>query len=174
MAKYEIKFNRLDGWSYESGDIPVESDYVELSDEEVQTLVDLITQKGTYDVSELGIEESYPEIYNKLVETCDSIAWDVALAEAARDAHYYDEEDTFLDKLQEYCESEYDYEESLGDFRRWLYLLIQPWSCAQICELYENAGIELCWDVLNFSGIERYEYNVTIPQSIVERSNILK
>lgn len=53
-------------------------------------------EKETYDVSELNIDELHPEIYNKLVDTCDSVAWDVAIAETARDAHYYDEDDTFL------------------------------------------------------------------------------
>ena len=106
MGKYEIKFNKQDGWSYENEEIPVESDYVELSDDEVQTLVDLMEENDTYDVEELNLDESHPEIYEKLADTCDSVAWNVALAEAARDAHYYDEDDTFLDKLQEYCESE--------------------------------------------------------------------
>ena len=31
-------------------------------------------EKETYDVSELNIEELHPEIYNKLVDTCDSVA----------------------------------------------------------------------------------------------------
>ena len=124
-------------------------------------------EKETYDVSEVNIEELHPEIYNKLVDTCDSVAWDVALAEAARDAHYYDEDHTFLDKLQEYCESEYNYDESQKDFRRWFTLLIRSWSRSQICDLYNQAGIELCWDVLEFDGIETYDYEVTLPQSIV-------
>ena len=92
MGKYEIKFNKQDGWSYGKEKIPVESDYVELSDDEVQILINLMKEKETYDVSELNIEELHPEIYNKLVDTCDSVAWDVALAEAARDAHYYDKD----------------------------------------------------------------------------------
>ena len=105
MGKYEIKFNKQDGWSYGKEKIPVESDYVELSDDEVQILINLMKEKETYDVSELNIEELHPEIYNKLVDTCDSVAWDVAIVKAARDAHYYDEDHTFLDKLQEYCEN---------------------------------------------------------------------
>lgn len=167
MADYEIKFNKQNGWSYEKEEIPVESDYVELSDEEVNILVNLMKQKNTYNVKELNIEESHPDIYNKLKEACKSIAFNVALAEAARDAHYYDEEDEFLDKLQEYCESEYDYDESQEDFRRWLYLLLQSWSSNQICELYDKAGIELCWEIIDYYGIETNDYEVTIPQSIV-------
>ena len=54
MGKYEIKFNKQDGWSYENEEIPVESDYVELSDDEVQTLVDLMEENDTYDVKELN------------------------------------------------------------------------------------------------------------------------
>ena len=167
MGKYEIKFNKQDGWSYGKEKIPVESDYVELSDDEVQILINLMKEKETYDVSELNIEELHPEIYEKLADTCDSVAWNVALAEAARDAHYYDEDDTFLDKLQEYCESEYNYDESQKDFRRWFTLLIRSWSSSQICDLYNQAGIELCWDVLEFDGLETYDYEVTLPQSIV-------
>lgn len=167
MREYEIKFNKKDGWSYEKGEIPIESSYVELSDDEVQILVNLMKEKGTYDVSELNIEESHPDIYNKLVETCDSVAWDVALAEAAREAHYYDDDETFLDELQEYCESEYNYDETKENFCTWLDTLIESWSSSQICDLYEEAGIELCWDIINFNGIETYDYKVTLPQSIV-------
>lgn len=72
-----------------------------------------------------------------------------------------------MDKLQEYCEGEYDYEESLGDFRRWLYLLVESWSCEQIIELYDKAYIHLCWDILDLDSMETCNYEVTIPQSIV-------
>ena len=169
MAQFEIKFNRQDGWSYENPEIPVESGYVELTDEEVDILINLMKQENTYNVEKLNIEELHPDIYDKLVETCDSVAFDVALAEAARDVHYYDEENTFLDKLQEYCEGEYNYDESLGDFRRWLSKLVQSWTSNQLCELYNRADIELCWDILNFDGIEPYDYEVTIPQAIVAK-----
>ena len=40
-------------------------------------------------------------------------------------------------------------------------------ASSQICDLYNQAGIELCWDVLEFDGIETYDYEVTLPQSIV-------
>lgn len=99
MGEYEIKFNKQDGWSHGKEKIPVESDYVELSDDEVQILINLMKEKETYDVSELNIEKLHPEIYNKLVDTCNFVAWNVAFAEAARDAHYYDENHTFLNKL---------------------------------------------------------------------------
>ena len=77
---------------------------MELSDEEVQILVDLMTKEDTCDVAKLNLEESHPDIYNKLADACDSVAWNVALAEVIRETHYYDEENFFLDKLREYCE----------------------------------------------------------------------
>ena len=166
MAEYEIKFNRYNGWSQDNGNIPVESAFVELSDEEVQILVDLMSQEETDDVLELNLEELYPDIFDKLSEACDSIANDIALAEAIREAHYYDEEDTFLDKLQDHCEMEYDYDESLGDFRRWLDELIKLWSYDKLMSFYEDAGVDI-WEIISYDGIEPYEYDVTIPQFIV-------
>ena len=167
MAEFNFSCTIYLGFSH-CGEVTAEGKgTIELSDEEVAALVVLMREKGSTDVNELNLEEVYPEIYEKLADTCDSVAWNVALAEAARDAHYYDEDDTFLDKLQEYCESEYNYDESQGDFRRWFTLLIQSWSSSQICNLYNKAGIELCWDILEFDGIETCDYEVTLPQSIV-------
>ena len=169
MAQYKIEFNRYDGWSEQDGEIPVESAFVELSDDEVQALVDIMKKEGTHDVAELDLEELYPDVYEKLAETCDSIAWDIAVAEAIREVHYYDEEDTFLDKLQEYCEMEYGYDESQGDFRRWLSNYIASWSCKELESLYESAEIDLFWDIISYDGIETYNHDVIIPQSIVAK-----
>ena len=167
MAKYEIKFNQENGWSYQEEKIPVEAGYVELSEAEVQILVDLMKQQNTYDVSELSLEESYPDIFEKLDDTCSSIAYDIALAEALREAHYYDEADLFLEKLQDYCIENCDYTEKSGDFRRWLYLRASSMSSKQLIDLYNNADIDIWDDVLNFESIEQYAYKVTIPQQIV-------
>ena len=167
MAQYEIKFNTQKGWSYDKEEIPIESAFVELSNEEVQILVDLMKQQNTYDVSALGLEQSHPDIFEKLDEACDSIAFDIALAEALREAHYYDEEDLFLEKLQDYCIENCDYTEKSGDFRRWLYLRASSMSSKQLIDLYNNADIDIWDDVLNFEGIEQYAYKVTIPQQIV-------
>jgi len=169
MAQYEIKFNRYDGWSERDAEIPVESAFVELSDDEVQILVDIMTKEGTHNVAILNLEELHPGIYEKLSETCDSVAWRVALAEAIRETHFYDEEGVFLDKLQKYCEMEYDYDESLGDFSHWLAGYIQSWSCDELEALYDSAEIDLFWDIISYDGIEPYKYDVIIPQSIVEK-----
>ena len=169
MAQYEIKFNKQKGWSYNKEEIPVESAYVELSDDEVQILVDLMNQKNTYNVKELNLEELHPNIFEKLDEACDSIAFDIVLAEALREAHYYDEEDVFLEKLYKYCKENCGYTKKSGDFRRWLSLRASSMSCNQLRDLYNSADIDIWNDVLAFEGIERYAYNVTIPQQIVAK-----
>ena len=169
MAQYEIKFNTQKGWSYNEEKIPVESAFVELSDEEVQILVGLMKQQNTYDVSALGLEQLHPDIFEKLDEACDSIAFDIALAEALREAHYHDEEDLFLEKLQEYCKENCGYTKKSGDFRRWLYLRASSMSCDQLRDLYGNADIDIWDDVLAFEGVEQYAYNVTLPQQIVAK-----
>lgn len=55
-----------------SGEVCVYGDgNVELSDEEVQQLVELIRENGgVTDVEELNLEEKYPDIYEKLDEAC--------------------------------------------------------------------------------------------------------
>ena len=168
MAQYEIKFNRLDGWSYNEASIPVEKVCVELSDEEVQTLIDLMNECGTYDVSELGLEESHPDLFNKLDEACDSLAWNTAVREALAEAHYYDELDAYCERLCNYCEINCDYDESLGDFNRWFDDYISSMTCNALRNLYSDANIDIWDEVLSYEGIEKPEYDVLIPQSIVK------
>ena len=170
MAQYEIKFNRPDRWSYTKAEetMPVELANVDLSDEEVQTLVELMRKHNSYDVEELNLEESYPDIYDKLNEECRSIAIDVAIAEALREAHYYEAEE-FWDRLYEYCTMYCDCEESSDDFNGWLDEYASNLNSEELRDLYSNANIDLWDEVLNFDGIEIGEYEVTIPQSIVAK-----
>ncbi len=169
MAQYEIKFNRPDGWSYaeEAGKIPVESTTVELSDEDVQTLVDLMQEHNSYNVEEMNLEERYHDIYNKLNEACESIATNAVIAEALREAHY--DGDDYWDRLYEYCETHCGYNESLGNFNRWLDKYVSNLNSKELRNLYNKANIDLWDEVLNLDGMEIGEYEVTIPQSIVAK-----
>lgn len=169
MAQYEIKFNRPDSWSYaeEAGEIPVESTTVELSDEDVQTLVYLMQEHNSYNVEEMNLEERYHDIYNKLNEACESIATNAVIAETLRDAHY--DGDDYWDRLYEYCETHCGYNESLGNFNRWLDKYVSNLNSKELRNLYNKANIDLWDEVLNFDGMEIGEYEVTIPQSIVAK-----
>lgn len=48
---------------------------VELSDEEVDTLVRLMQEMGTADVEELELEDRCPEIFEKLDDAYRGMAW---------------------------------------------------------------------------------------------------
>lgn len=167
MAQYEIKFNRPDGWSYIEGEgkIPVESAKVELSDEEVQILVELMQEHNSYDVEVINLEQLHSDIYDKLNEVCESIAEDVVIAEALREAHY--DVDDYWDRLYEYCEMHCGYKGSSDDFNRWMYKYASNLNSKELRNLYANADIDLWDEVLSLDGMEIGEYEVTIPQSIV-------
>ncbi len=67
---------------------------VELTDEEVQQLVDLIRENdGETDVEELELEEEYPEIYRKLDDAYRAVACEAAyraeLVESCRNGDLY-------------------------------------------------------------------------------------
>lgn len=167
MAQYEIKFNRPDGWSYieGEGEIPVESAKVELSDEEVQILVELMQEHNSYDVEVINLEQLHSDIYDKLNEEYESIAEDVVIAEALREAHY--DGDDYWDRLYEYCEMHCGYKGSSDDFNRWMYKYASNLNSKDLRNLYANADIDLWDEVLSLDGMEIDEYEVTIPQSIV-------
>lgn len=167
MAHYEIKFNRPDGWSYADGEsgIPVESAKVELSDEEVHILVELMQEHNSYDVEVINLEQLHSDIYDKLNEVCESIAEDVVIAEALREAHY--DGDDYWDRLYEYCEMHCGYKGSSDYFNRWMYKYASNLNSKEIRNLYANADIDLWDEVLSLDGMEIDEYEVIIPQSIV-------
>ena len=168
MAQYEIKFNRYDGWSYEEGECAEERMFVELSDEEVQILIDLMKQYQTFDTETLNLQERHPALYNKLNDVCESLAQDVALAEALKEAHFDSDEEyyDFVPMLKKYCTNNCGYTRSLGNFNNWLYKHLQPMNCHGVRNLYERASVDI-WEVI--SDIEADDYNVIIPQSIVSQ-----
>ena len=69
MATFDIYYE-VPGDYYEGAYVePVrETGTVELTDDEVETLVNLIREKNSADVNEIGLEASHPEIYEKLYQ----------------------------------------------------------------------------------------------------------
>jgi hypothetical protein len=66
MAKYRIECEQCLGISH-SGAVYTDGEgTVELTDEEVATLIQLIRQKKTTSVSKLNLKTSHPELYAKL------------------------------------------------------------------------------------------------------------
>ena len=75
MAKYEIECEQSLGWSHSGEEIAKGKGFVELTDEEVEVLVNLIREKGTTDVEMLELKEKHPTIYDKLDEGYHKMAY---------------------------------------------------------------------------------------------------
>jgi len=179
MAKYNIKCEQ-------SIDIPQYrvvtangKSTVELSDEEVATLVKLIREKSTTSIDELGIATFHPELYAKL---------DEAYGNMARKTEYmfwlwecFEDDDFGYDRkeLIDYCEREcgFNFEHNKDDnldeeelyetkyeaFLEWLDKYVRSMSdddaARFMCE-HMDADIE----------VEDVEYKVDIPEDIIRKA----
>jgi hypothetical protein len=159
---------------------------VELSDDEVSKLVALIKEKGTSDIKELDLENTYPEIYEKLDDAYFNIAYE------AEELHwlwygYYEgvyEYDSY--ELLSYCESEcgfvFDGNEEVfvdedGDFDEESYeeakmeAFLDDWLLPYIKSLDTSDQIDFLRDQMNAS-VEMdgndVSYEVRIPEGIIE------
>lgn len=76
MAFYRIE-NELDLGMSHSGAVVIDGEStVELTDEDVEILVNLIREKHSTNVRKLGIEAMYPELYEKLDDAYRQLAYD--------------------------------------------------------------------------------------------------
>ena len=185
MAKYKIGNESFLGMS-DCGAVTVDSEgFVELSDVEVATLIDLIVEKQTLDIEELQLEELHPQLFEKLDDAYRTIAFD------AEEVHWlkygYDnqlfeyDEDELIEYCKENCGFEFEYdeedytdddgeldEEAIHDeeqwaFGNWLDKYVESLSDDDFCEfVYEhmNADCDLC-------SID-IDYTVCIPEDIVK------
>ena len=194
MAKYNIECKQFLGMSH-SGSVYAEGEStVDLTDEEVTTLVELIRQKGTSDVEELDLESSHPDLYAKLDKAYHDMAvhaetmhW---LWEGYENGYYeYDE-----DELMDYCEREldftfeYDEDDNLNDdaeldedddldddddeqyyaklraFRSWLDDYLHSLSDDEALS-FMNEHMDAC-----IEDEEVEEYTVSIPKAIIQKA----
>ena len=159
---------------------------VELSDDEVSRLVALIKEKGTSDIKELDLENTYPEIFDKLDDAYFNIAY------KAEELHwlwcgYYEgvyEYDSY--ELLSYCESECgfafdgneeDFVDEDGDFDEESYeeakmeAFLDDWLTPYIKSLDTSDQIDFLRDQMNAS-VEMdgndVSYEVRIPEGIIE------
>lgn len=159
---------------------------VELSDDEVSKLVALIKEKGTSDIKELELEETYPEIFEKLDDAYFRIAYE------AEELHwlwygYHEgvyEYDSY--ELLSYCESECgfvfdgneeDFVDEEGDFDEEAYeeakmeAFLDDWLILYIKSLDTSDQIDFLRDKMNAS-VEMegndISYEVRIPEGIIE------
>jgi len=185
MAEYKIECEQCLGFSH-SGPVYTEGEStVELSDEEVATLVKLIQEKNTTDVDKLDLKSSHPNLFKKLDDAYCKMArhaeymhW---LWEGYENGYYeYDEEE-----LMSYCgrecgfSFEYDENDYLNDngeldeeelgyaksdaFTSWLDDYVRSLSDDDAADFFNehmDAGVE----------VDDVEYTVAIPEEIIQKA----
>ena len=107
MALYSIESEQCLGMAHFGGAVTVNGESaVELSDDEVNILVQLIKEMDTTDVDELDIATSHPALYEKLDDAYRQMAYDAEELHWLWEGYHngYFEYDT--DKLMSYCERE--------------------------------------------------------------------
>ena len=73
--KFDIENEICLGISHSGAVMTEETVILELDDNEVSLLINIIKEKKTSDVDELGIEESHPNLYEKLRQAYYDMAY---------------------------------------------------------------------------------------------------
>lgn len=179
--KYDIENDICLGISHSGAVTTKGTGILELEDDEVALLVHLIKEKKTSDVDELGLEESHPDLYEKLRQAYYEVAY------RAEELHWlwegynngYFEYST--EELMQYCKEncgfkfEYDEEDYTDDgeldidsleedennaFSEWLDEYVVGLDDDEVCRFFYNqmnAGLDL----------DDISYEVLIPEAIV-------
>lgn len=191
MAKFEIECEQSLGWSHYGEETAKGKSTVELTDEEVNVLVNLIREKGTTVVKKLNLRKKYPAIYDKLDEAYHNLAFKAEelywLIDGFGNGYYeYDEEEVI-----KYCEENCGYEfvpkldfvpdnvspefiasmlEGLkedmdwkrGDFCKWLPDYLRSINIEEACDfMYSHLNAEIEMD-------DDVNYVVGIPKAIID------
>lgn len=93
MTAYDIEVEICLGFSHSGSICTYGTGTVELSDQEVAALVELIREKGTSDVGEMGLMQTHRDIFDKLIAYCESECGFVseAVDEDERQEAFFDE-----------------------------------------------------------------------------------
>ena len=161
MAEYTIECDICLGLTHWGAVETSGKGTIELSDEEVNTLVDLVRKKQSTNPDELGLEESHPDLYEKLDDAYSELYYQTEETYWLKEGigHYeYD-----LDELQEYCAENCGYNEEEDDFDSWLDDYIDSLPYDELCDFFYN---HLNADVdMDASDVK---YEVHIPKEIIE------
>ena len=117
MPVYEFEFDLNFGMSHPGEMCDTAKGKVELSDQEVDTLVKLIKEKGTADVEELELETLYPDIYENLSDAYYEAASNCAEMFWLWEGYYNGYFDYDTKEVMEYCKKElgFKYEEEIPE-----------------------------------------------------------
>lgn len=187
---FDIESEVCLGWSHCGPVYSSSSGTVELSDDEVSQLVELIKEKGTSNIEELDLENTYPEIYKKLDDAYFRTAYEAEELHWLWYGYYEGVYEYDVDELLSYCEKECDFvfegnEEDFvdedGNFDEESYeeakmeAFLDEWLESYIESLDPPQQIDFMKNQMNASvdmdGNE-ISYEVNIPDSIIELANI--
>ena len=185
MAKYNIECEQCLGFSHSGAVYAYGEGSVELTDEEVTTLVQLIRQKKTTSISKLKLKKTHPDLYAKLdkayhdmAQHAETMHW---LWKGYENGYYeYDE-----GELMDYCEQElgftFEYDEDDNDdedemddeemyyakleaFSPWLDDYLHSLSDSEVLT-FMNEHMDAC---IEDEEIEKY--TVAIPEEIIRKA----
>ena len=158
---------------------------VELSDEEVQQLIDLIRENGgETDVEKLELKDKYPEIYKILDEAFREVAANAEYDYWVRAGYENGWYEAAAEEIIEKCESKYGFhfeykpedffieggtevdEDALIDAK--MEALQDYWIDDYCCE-HSDKEIAFLSDVFNLEpDVDDVDYNVEIPPAIIK------
>ena len=184
MAEYAFRCERFDGYSHSGAVTSEVRGTVELSDEDVATLVKLMRESGTSDIDELNLEETEPRIYNIIYEACSDACFNSAQIDALLDCYYNSVFDCDKDAFIDFCFSlgfqlKRDREEFLdsdGNFCRYMMTDFEDFEFRHWLEDYVKSmsldeAEKFFKDYVN-GELEEYEtdfdISVVIPQAIID------
>ncbi|MBQ1938981.1 MAG: hypothetical protein II362_02065 [Alistipes sp.] len=165
---------------------------IELTDEEAAQLVALMQETKSSDVAEMGLEQRYPDLYERLKETWYDAAYNAELAHWHREGFLDGYCEFDLDEVMEHCEAhcgytftfdpeehcllEPDDEEQLEELRREHF---EAWLEEYVTTLSNEEVIEFCSEQLNsevedVTDPEGVEYEVAIPYELIRRAGLTK
>lgn len=183
MAIFSIESELFLGMSH-SGSVTIDGEStVELQDEEVEILVNLIREKNSTNVSFLGLEKLYPQIYEKLRVAYYQLAYDAEemhwLWEGYNNGCFeYDSEE-----LKDYCKlncgfsfeyDESDYLNDQGEFNEDRFWededdAFNEWLDDYLCGLSDQKLKDFFYNHLNADlDLDDVEYSVDIPEAIIK------
>ena len=195
MALYSIESEQCLGMAHFGGAVTVNGESaVELSDEEVNILVQLIKEKGTTDVDELDIATSHPALYEKLDNAYREMAYDAEelhwLWEGYNNGYFeydsdelmnycerelgfkfeYDEKDYYLDDpedLEEGEEPDIDEDQIEEDKND----AFSEWLDDYLSDLSDDEACDFFYNHMNADlNMDGVEYTVGIPEAIVAKA----
>ena len=192
MAKFKIETEVFFGISHCGALTENAEGFVELTEQDVNTLVELIKEHQTADVEELELEKRYPEIYNKLYDAYREISYPVYELHWLWFGFYEPDCDEYdNEELKEYCRQncgfefvydEKDYMDDEGEINEDLLMehendAFDEWLIKYLEGLEPDEAIEFFYDHMNADldgEMNGTEFEVQIPREIVDMANLEK